>query len=363
MSASVEAPETTRGAETGPPSAVVPKRKIEEPRLGPLPEPNLLDRLRASWSVAALVPAFDVRNLKKREWRSAALLAVVAHAFAIAGIIVIGKLALATFVDKPQTIIHLSPVDRPVDDPTTPETERGGDPEEGPRATNPDGGGGGAPGVKPATGGPPPAMTPKPLIPPSITPPVVSTSMVLPPAVEGPERPALDPTAVPGITDVPPDPGDPSIGRNGEGGVGNNLGPGVGPGGAPGTGGGVKGGPGGPGTDPTAQRPGATGPGTGTGPGPGLGGRVKDRGPSFAYKAKPALTKAMIEAGTFGTVTIRVTISATGQLLSAEPVQTLQNGGTAAAMEALRRCRFLPAIRGGQYVDASTLVRFDIRSN
>ncbi len=363
MSASVEAPETTRGAETGPPSAVVPRRKLEEPRLGPLPEPNLLDRLRASWSVAALVPAFDVRNLKKREWRSAALLAVVAHAFVIAGIIIIGKLALAKFVDEPTTVIHLGPVDRRVDDPTTPEDEGRGQPADG-ETSDPGDGGGGNTDPKPVTRGERPATTPNPIVPPAISIPNIAPSMVLPTAAKGPELPAVDPTAQTGITDAPPAPPEgPSLGDGGGTGVGRGKGDGVGDGGPTGTGGGDGGGPGGSGKDSTATRPGGTDAGTGTGPLPGPGGRVRDRSPKMTVPAKPNLTKAMIEAGTFGTVTIRVTISATGAILAAEPVQTLQNGGTAAAMEALRRCKFVPAIRGGQYVTESTLVRFDIRSN
>src|SRR5262249_34756904 len=87
----------------GPPPAVVRKRPLAEPRLGPLPEPSLIDRLRASWSLAALVPAFDPRGFKKREWRSAAILAILGHVAVFAAIVIIGKLAIVQFVDHPKT--------------------------------------------------------------------------------------------------------------------------------------------------------------------------------------------------------------------------------------------------------------------
>ena len=107
-----------------------------------------------------------------------------------------------------------------------------------------------------------------------------------------------------------------------------------------------------PGTGPTV------GPNPG-GPGPGVANRTL----RLAYKAKPIPTQAMLDTATFGTVTIRVTVGADGRLISYTPVQRLSNGGTQAAIEALLKCRFLPAIRDGQYVADTQIIRFEITAN
>src|SRR5215203_1377444 len=76
-------------------------KRAAEPRLGPLPAPGLVERLRTSWSLAALVPAFDPRELRKREWRSAAALAVAVHAVVLVAIVV-GKYVLPPIGPDPE---------------------------------------------------------------------------------------------------------------------------------------------------------------------------------------------------------------------------------------------------------------------
>ena len=58
----------------------------------------------------------------------------------------------------------------------------------------------------------------------------------------------------------------------------------------------------------------------------------------------------MYEAQTFGTITLRVTVGPNGEIVNATPIQALGNGGTEAALAALRQCAFYPAVRNGRYV-------------
>jgi hypothetical protein len=312
--------------------------------------------------VAALVPAFDPRGFKGREWRSAGAAALVVHALLIAAIVVVGKYALATFVDTRSPEHVRAWVTDKIDEPDTPKPSNGGSPADDAPSTGSDGGGGGNTDPKPVTGGQPPPMMARPPLPPIVTPPVQHPALVVPTAVQGPDLTIPVPPNV-GAVGVPPAPDDPSLGPNGGTGAGPGTGPGYGPGTGPGTGDG-PGGPGGRnGTGPTT-RPGGTGPGTGVGDNPLVPAlNTPDRGVRLVRKARPVLTKAMIENNTFGTVTFRVTIGADGRILSAEPVNTLGNGGTQAALDALYRCKFDPAIRNQRYVAESTVVRFDVRPN
>lgn len=361
MSLSVETQDTARGAESGPPAAISSKSVPAELHIGPLPQPGLFERLRTNWSLAALVPEFDLKDLRKREWRSAGVVALVLHAAMIAGIIVIGKYALATFTEQPSpesvTMLNSGDLeerpetpkpDAPASEPGRaadgPETSAGGAPS----------GGGGA-DTRPATGGNPPAMAPKP--PMVLPPPPAAALLPITNTVQGPEIPVPQTAGPTGLPDVPPPDGPPSPGTGGDGGVGD--GPGGGIGDRRGNGPGGNGHDVGPGT-----RPG----GDGIGAGDSLQGplvptpNMPNRGPRFIRRVKPRLTKAMLDNNTFGTVTLRVTVGYDGSIQKVEPVQTLGDGGTEAAIAALRKCTFSPAIRNQHYVTESIIVRFDFTS-
>jgi len=96
VTTSVEACETTtRGAVTGPPDVVSPSTPRTAPRIEPLAEASLLERLRTSWSLAALVPYVD-RDATRRSWRSAGVSAVALHVVALVAIVLVGRYALVT---------------------------------------------------------------------------------------------------------------------------------------------------------------------------------------------------------------------------------------------------------------------------
>ncbi len=353
MNAHANVSNVHRGAGDGPPVAVHASFH-DEPWLGPLPEPSLIDRLRASWSLEALIPAFDRDRIEEPEWRPAGIITFVIHVALIAGIIVLSTLGIGRFVEQPRTpVTWLEPGVR---EPAPQDTTGGGAPSDDPGLGD-DGGGGSNTMPKPATAGAPPAMKPSPpivlpVIKPSVTPPALPVD----PAVQGP-------TYAPSTTDpvgiqAPTPPGDPSAGNNGGAGIGNGQGNGGGSGNGPGGGSG-SGGPGGGRPAPNGGGQGNSG-GPTVGPNEGPGPGVANRGVRIAFKSRVIPTKAMIDTGTFGTVTIRVTVGPDGRIISYAPVQGLANGGTQAAIEALLRCKFLPAIQNGQYVTEKILVNFPV---
>jgi hypothetical protein len=310
------------------------------------------------------VPAVDVRGLKRREWRGAGAAALVVHAAMLGGIILLGSLGIGQFVEKPRPEVVEAWVDPP-DSVTAdaPDPGDSGSPEDGPANAGAEGGGGGNQFERPVTQGQPPPSAVKPPLPPTVVPPIPNPSLPVHQAVEGPNISIPTPN-VPGIPTGIPAPDAPSLGDGG----GTGVGPGSGTGAGPDTGPGVGGGPGGPGGGPRggtgpSRRPGGDGPGTGLGDNPGPASYTPDHGPKLIKKARPTITKAMLEHGTFGTVQIRVTVGADGRILAAEPISTLANGGTQAALEALRRCTFEPAVRNQRYVTESTVVRFEVRPN
>lgn len=361
MSVETESRNEHRGVASGPPVAIGDKVR-ELPRLGPLPTPSILDRLRASWNPADLVPALDPRQFTAREWRRAGVLALVTHVVLLAAVIVLSQAGVLTTVEiengRPvfKGWVEELPEVQPEE---VAKLEGGGDPGGG-DGGEAAGGGGGNTDPTPVTQGTPPPTTPNPIVTPA-PPPLVAPSLPVPSSVAGPEIDAPEPARV-GLPDAPPAPGEPSMGNTGGDGVGSGRGDGAGRG----NDGGVGGGPGGPGGGTRATGTGPEGPGTpaGGGEGPGKFGPppVQNRPVRLVSPVKPKPTPAMIEANTTGTVTIQVTIGPNGAVLNARPIQRLANGGTEAALEALYRCKFLPAIRNGQYVAETTVVRFDVRS-
>lgn len=327
------------------------------PRLGPLAEPSLVDRLRASWSLADLVPSFDPRTFTKREWRRAAAGAVAFHAVFLTAVIVASQLG---YDPSGRVAPKISWVNTPsMTDVANPPPPPGGG----------DAGGGDAGGGTPAEGGSntapapvtrgaiPPSRPLPAIIPPNLPPTVAQPVLPVDASVAGPAIDVPAPLGPAGLPDAPPGP--PSAGDAGGTGVGK--GPGDGGGDNIGSGRGGGGGPG-PGSRDGRLGP-STEPGAGAGTGPGIGTPpVRNRPLGFASKARPVATAAMIEANTTGTVTFEVTVGPNGALLNFRPIQTLANGGTEAAITALKRCRFRPAIRNGQYVTETAIVSFTVRS-
>ena len=308
------------------------------------------------------MPAVDLRGLRRREWRGAGAAALVVHAVMLGGIIVIGKLALATFVPVERAeIIKVGPSETTPPPPDAPDPgDGGGKTSEGPPNEGAAGGGSNT-DPAPVTRGEPPRSTPTPPIPiPAALKPIPNPALPVDPAIQGPKIDIPTPTAI-GQPDAPPAPDDPSAGNRGGTGVGDGSGPGGGSGDGPGRDGnpGDRGGGGRPGG--VGDRNGPDGPGTNPFGQPGAG--VPDHGPRLIKRVKPTITKAMLENGTFGTVQIRVTVGADGRILSADPISSLGNGGTQAALDALYRCKFEPAVRNQRYVTESTVVRFEVRPN
>ena len=107
MNAQANVSNAHRGAGDGPPVAVHASF-ADEPHLGPLPEPSLLDRLRASWSLEALVPALDRERIEEPEWRPAGIITFAVHALLITGIIVPRPIAWVTTL-SPLGHVNLAP--------------------------------------------------------------------------------------------------------------------------------------------------------------------------------------------------------------------------------------------------------------
>lgn len=356
---------TDRGAETGPPVAIASPAPERLPNLGPLPEPSLVDRLRSSWSLSALVPTFERGNLKKPEWRAAGVTALITHIVLIVGIIYLGKHAIGTFVDEPEraTIVDFSnppPDHRPPDQP--PETSTGGSGSTGGTGSS-SGGGGSNTAPTPVSKGIPPPPRPAP---PLVLPPPTNISPTLPvnTHVQGQEFTYAPPIGPTGVPDAPPRPDSP--GDQGTGGVGTSRGDG----GGSSQGDGSSRGDGGSGSGGSNGSGGSGGvPGTTTGGDPGHGGTgsggslPQNRPVRMVYRARPSIPPAMVENNITGSVTFRVTIGPDGRLVSFEPIQRLPYGGTDAAATALKRCRFEPAIRNGVPVAETTVIRIEFKPN
>ncbi|MCC6743474.1 MAG: energy transducer TonB [Acidobacteria bacterium] len=353
--------ETDRGAETGPPVAVAePVENNTEIRLGPLPEPTLLERLRASWSLDALVPSFapDPSMPPRRGFRIAGALALGLHIVILTTIVLFGRYAIMEFHDTdppPEDYVWVKPDEfRPAD---APGKDAASNDSGGPEGGAPGDSGGSNVDPKPATGG----VLPRPVpvsVPLNLPPPVAPASLPVDPGIAGPDLPVPPPTGDIGLPGAPEAPGDPSAGGNGGRGIGNGPGgDGAGSGNNPGTG---PGGHTGKGPGPGGTRDGVTPGGGGTGS-TGPGGGVQNRNIRLVAKARPVIPRKMIETQTFGTVTLSVTIGADGSVLKVVPVNTLSGGGTQAAIDAVYRCRFSPAIRNGVAVTETTMVHFEIR--
>ena len=356
---------TDRGAaEVGPPVAIAAKERMvttDVLRIGPLPEPGLFDRLRASWSLDALIPSFepDPTMPPRKGFRIAGALALVVHAGALVAIVLFGRYAIMTFVEKPkEEYVWVAPNEfRPADNPDTPGSEPA-TPDGGPGGSPADGGGSNT-DTKPATGGelPPTSPVPSP-VPLNLPPPPTPVSLPMTATIQGPDLAVPPPAGEIGLPGAPDKPGEPSTGADGGRGVGDGRGDGGGPGTGPGSGSG-PGGPGGRGPGPGGSTDGRTG-GVGGPGGNGPGGGVQDRNVRMVRKSPPKIPKKMAEKGSFGTVKLRVTIGPDGSILSVIPVNTLADGGTQAAIDSIYRCRFEPAIRNGVAVTDTIIVTQNI---
>lgn len=357
--------ETNRGAASGPPVAIAAEKPVspnDELRIGPLPEPTLFERLRGSWSLDALIPSFepDPSMPARKGFRIAGALALGLHVVVLVAIVLFGRYLVFEFVDTnpPPDITMVEPGDfRPTDAPGRESSSaNSGGPEGG---TSSDGGGSNT-DPAPATAGVIPKTSPVPSpVPLNLPPPMTPVSLPMDPSILGPDLPVPPPTDEVGLPGAPVAPGVPSAGGDGGGGIGDGPGgDGVGRGGSP-TGPGGRPDPGGTGGTRGGGPPGGA---DGTGP-LGPGGRIQNRNIRLVSKAKPVIPRKMLETQTFGTVTLSVTIGADGSVLGVVPVNTLSGGGTQAAIDAVYRCRFSPAIRNGVAVTETTTVRFDIRQN
>ena len=86
-----------------------------------------------------------------------------------------------------------------------------------------------------------------------------------------------------------------------------------------------------------------------------------NRNVRLVRKSPPRIPKKMAEKGSFGTVKLRVTVGSDGSVLSVEPVNTLADGGTQAAIDSIYRCKFEPAIRNGVAVTETIIVTQNIK--
>jgi periplasmic protein TonB len=119
---------------------------------------------------------------------------------------------------------------------------------------------------------------------------------------------------------------------------------------------------GGPGTEGSAQASSGGGPSTSSGP----VGEVafgSASGPSFMQRVLPAYPMVARRFNREGKVVLRLTIDAVGSLLSVEVLQDPGYGFAAAAVDAVKRSRFLPARHEGRPVTAKAIlpVRFTLQ--
>lgn len=358
MTLSAPTQERNGGVDSDPPVAHAPKAPEREPRIGMLEQPGLWSRLLESWRTGELLPGFDPRSLRTREWRAAGALALAAHVMVFGLVAWLGWRALTVApVFEDVTMVDPDAFPRPGDEVvrTAPDGAGGDDRGDG---GPPAGGGGGKNAVTPASAGVTPRMT---LNPPIVAPtpiqPIRQPDLPVPDSILGPTTttPVEGPSGVP---DAPPSL-DPSSGPGTGGGIGSGEGQGVGSGTGPGSGEGNGPGSGGPGPG------GISGPAIGTTPGTGAGGVTDPNAPKVTRGARMRCpgtarpTPAMIENATFGTVKLWVTVGPGGEVLSITPQQPLPNGGTQAAIEAVRRCKFDPALQAGVPVTQKTLVSIE----
>ena len=69
---------------------------------------------------------------------------------------------------------------------------------------------------------------------------------------------------------------------------------------------------------------------------------------------EPSYTEAASEAKITGTVVLKCTLSANGQVTTISVVSGLPHGLTEKAIAAARKIKFIPAMKDGKYVSVST---------
>jgi TonB family protein len=198
------------------------------------------------------------------------------------------------------------------------------------------GGGGGNNEKTPASKGADPAMMEKPLVAPSThMDRLTNPTLTMPVGVKGPNQPKVDPYqnygtrlgAIDGLSDGPGSGGGIGTGRGG--GVGSGLNSGIGSGSNGGMGGGTGGGIG------DGDRGGIPG-----GPPPSV--KKVTTAMVITSKPRPNYTDEARTNNVQGTVRLRVTFLASGQIGSVSPVTTLPHGLTEQAIAAARNIRFEP---------------------
>ncbi len=97
----------------------------------------------------------------------------------------------------------------------------------------------------------------------------------------------------------------------------------------------------------------------GSGSGIGSGTLSTDNGSlRILHKPRPQYTDEARSNGTEGTVVLRVTFLASGQIGSVQPVKGLGDGLTEQAIDAARRLQFEPAIRNGTPLTVTKMVEY-----
>jgi hypothetical protein len=360
MTTSAPVRERHGGANAGSPVGVRAE-PVREFRLGLLPQPNIFERLRGSLSVAAVLPHIDPSALRTREWRAAAVMTLATHVVVLGLVVLLGWLALSRITSDAdeggeyRLLGKLAPGQHP-ETPGNTGSERRGDP-----TPSAGGKGGGKQEPAPASPGTPPRTAPvQPIIPPTPTQPILTPVLPVPETTFGPHSLAIAQTTPTGLPNALPAP--PSSGPGKGGGIGTGEGSDVGgrtgggDGGIDGSGRSGSGGPSGR-RDGTAD---AADAGQG---GPAGGGAPITRDAKLMHRVAARIPQAMLDAGTFGTVRLSVVIGPDGKVRSVTPVQPLPNGGTQAAINALYKCTFRPALKDGvPVVSEPLLIKFEMRA-
>jgi TonB family protein len=97
------------------------------------------------------------------------------------------------------------------------------------------------------------------------------------------------------------------------------------------------------------------GSGSGTATGPDLysrifTGREVDRKPRLVMKPEPSYTEYARQAGTVGTVVLKVVFSSNGSVTNIRVFQELPHGLTEQAIAAARKIKYIPSMKDGRYV-------------
>src|SRR6185369_15276636 len=111
------------GADSGSPVGVREpgkKRPPVELHIEMLPQPGIFSRLRGSFSAAAILPAFDPRSLRTREWRAAAALTLAGHVLFVGLIAWLGWRTLTAPADEVTQIRMVSAGEFTTDQPDAP---------------------------------------------------------------------------------------------------------------------------------------------------------------------------------------------------------------------------------------------------